>query len=208
MITLITLIKNEQQLDNFKRNLVSLESTFNLGLDILCLVNDKNFYLKVRDYLLLAINRGECRIEYIEGENIKKAKDFITDNNPYVFILDCDYILPMGGIDTLYMNYLEKPNAGFISGMALNFGNAFYWVEDVYDSPYFQGIENIKLKEGLVAVDVSAPRALLTKTYLFKEVYCAENVDGAFDYSFGIKLRRQGYQNYLNTNVKLRQEIK
>lgn len=183
-----------------------MEPDWKLGLDILCLVPNKDLYLQCRDFLLDRVDRGECLVSYVQGEDFKFAIDNLTDKNKYVFLLDNGYILPLGGIGKIYQSYLEKRDAGFISAFATFYGGAFYWVKDIYGYPDYIGIKERTLEKELEEVDIASPRGLMTKTSLFKDIYCSPNIDGGFDYSFGIKLRRQGYQNYVNTKVAMRQE--
>lgn len=207
MVTLITTIKNKNQLESLYRNLVCLEPDRKLGLDFLCLAS-QDLYLECRNKIPALFDGGECIVVSVPDPDFKCAKEYLTDKNKYVFLSSSDYVMSFGCVGKLYRDYLENRDAGFISGMALNFGNAFYWVKDVYGYPDFCGLREKELFNGLNPIDIASPRALMTKTSIFKDVYCSANVDGGFEYSFGIKLRRQGYQNYLDTRVELRQEVK
>ena len=199
MITIITLINNQEDYEVLKRNLVSLETDWDLGLALLCIVSNKELYLEVRNFLLENVNRGECRVVY--GSSLKDGKDYLSDNNSLVFLLNVGVIIPQNTLTRLYKNYVDKPQAGFISGILKEYPIAC-WVKNIYSHPQFVYFNEKEKYDLLMDVDVSACWGLLTKVSLYKELFCTEGLDGYGEYSFGIKLRRQGYKNYVDTGVE------
>lgn len=201
MISVITLISSRSGLEVLKRNLASLEPDWKLGVDLLCIVNDKTLYLECRDYLLTAVDRGECLVVYDDNGKLKSGLEYIWGNNPYVFLLKEGVILPRGTLKRLYKNYLENPNAGFITGDCGEYP-AIWWVKDIYGSPRYVYQNEKPGVQSITEVDVCLDGGLMTKYGLYKDVYCLGELDGYGEYSFGVRLRRQGYQNYINTGVE------
>ena len=199
MITVITSITKQQGFENLQRNLVSFESDWQLGMDILCLVADKQLYLEVRDYLKQNVDRGESLIVYDEG-GLKAGGEYLGNRNEFVFLLDEDTLIPSGHITKLYNNYLDKRGAGFISGIEREFP-CVLWVEDLYAQPRYIW-SNTKDQHGLIEVDTSPVYGILTKANTYKELFCLGDLDSYGSLSYGIRLRRQGYQNYVNTEVE------
>lgn len=205
MITIITIVHFESDFEGLKRNLASLEPDWKLGLNLLCLATNEKIFLECRNFLKENIDRGECLVVYekkAEVEGFKAANGYLNDEG-WVLLLDNAWVLPEGTLEKLYKQTLEIRGPGFISAVAGINENMFLWVKDIYDIPDFIGA-NINELSGMVPIDIAAPRGLLTQTKLFKEVFCTGGIDGAGEFSYGIKLRRQGYQNYLNTEVKMR----
>ena len=199
MISIVNSITKPLGLDNLKRNLVSLETDIHLGINLLCLVNEKNLYLEVRDFLTLAVNWGECLVEYEEDSlGLKNGKKYVTDKDEYVFLLGEDVLIPSGTITKLYEDYLFKKEAGFVAGAVVE-KLPIFWVEDVYsESPEYL---SRSVTDRIVLVDNCRIQGLLTKTDLYKEIFCSDDLPVYGELSYGIKLRRRGYQNYLDTEL-------
>ena len=199
MITIITLVSSRDGFETLKRNLINFEPDWNLGVDLLCLVSDKKLYLECRDFLLDNANRGECRV--VLGDSLKHGREEIEGKNPYIFILGEGILIPFGGLTRLYNTMSDKPQAGFVSGVFKQYP-VVYWVKDIYGSPKYV-YSNEKTNYDLrMSVDVAPVHGLLTKTNLYKELFCMSDLDGYGGYSFGIRLRRQGYKNYVDTGVE------
>lgn len=199
MISLVTIIESESDFDNLKRNLNSLEPDWKLGVDILCLVADEELYPKVRNYLQGVADKGDCLVVF--GEPFfEEVKQYLNDKNEYIFLLGKGTILPSGSLTRLYFDYLLYRGAGFVSG-----AGSYIKVKDFYKE--FVGnkiiLDNSE-PNGIDYVDSCKPKALLTKTNLFKEFW--QDVEDYGEYSYGINLRRKGYQNYIDNRVVLRQE--
>ena len=202
MISIINSITKPSGLDNLKRNLVSLEADIHLGMNLLCRVNEKNLFLEVRDYLLRAVNWGECLVKYEEDSSgLKNGKKYVTGKDEYVFLLGEDVLIPSGAITRLYGDYLLKKEAGFFAG-AVAEKLPIFWVEDVY-SEYPEYLCR-SATDRIVSVDNCRIQGLLTKTDLYKEIFCSEDLPVYGELSYGIKLRRRGYQNYLDTELNYR----
>lgn len=200
MISIVSLVTKTAGFENLKRNLISLEPDWKLGVDILCLVDDKELYLEVRDFLAQSVNRGEVLVVY--DESLKAGKEYLSNKNEFVFLLSEDTLIPGGCLTKLYQDYIEKREAGFISGIDKSFPSVF-WVKDLYGQPKYV-FSNEKDLEGLAEVDTSPIYGLLTRASTYKELFCLGDLDGYGSLSYGIRLRRQGYQNYINTGVAYR----
>lgn len=199
MITIITSVRDTESFNCLKRNLINFEPDWKIGLDLICVVKDEKLFLESRDFLLENVNRGECRI--VLGDSLQSANQYLTDKNPYVFVLAENILIPPGGITKLYENFIQKPRAGFISGVFKEYPTV-YWVRDIYGTPQYIYSNEKEDYDLLMDVDVSMPYGLLTSTQNYKEFFGMSNLEGYGSYSYGIRLRRQGYKNYVNTGVE------
>ena len=201
MISIITFINFKEDFEVLKRNLVSLEPDWGIGVDLLCIVTNKNLFLECRDFLLKNVDRGECLVEYNERATLKSGVEYLNNKNDYVLLLRPGFLIPDGGVAKLYKSFLEKPQAGFIAGRCINLPTA-HWTSNIYGKPeeFFYWRPGFD-EGGLVEVDMDAIQCVLTKADLYREIYCSEDLEDYQGYSYGIKLRRQGYQNYVDTKV-------
>ena len=202
MISVITTITNRKNLKTLQENLVALEADWHLGVDLLCLVGNENLYLEVRDYVASAVDKGEPLVVY-DDKGLKAGQEYLGSRNEYVFLLGENIRIPTGCLTKLMKDFDNKKSAGFIGGVRKELPSV-YWVDDIYGSPHYVYSNEKKDLEGLIEVDVSPVYGLLTKTQLYKELFCLSDLDGYGSLSYGIRLRRQGYKNYLSMEVGLR----
>ena len=201
MITITTILSGRSGFEALKRNLVSLEPDWKIGVDILCVVTDKSLFVECRNFLNENVDKGECLVFYDKDATLKSVGEYLGSRNPLVFILAENVILPIGGLSKLYRNYLEYPDAGFVTGECKDYP-VVRWVRDIYGAPQYI-YSNEKTEYDLFTkIDVCPVLGILTKTHLYKELFCLDNLEGYGSYSYGIRLRRQGYQNYINTGVE------
>ena len=186
MISIIFTISNEAGFNNLKRSIINLEGDYGLGLDILCVVENKDLYIPCRDYLLDNVDEAGVLTTFKEC--------LITESNRYVYLAGQDFIIPFKGITKLYQDYIEIPTAGFIGGKVE--GHSNFWVEDIYKDIRWQEKE---LQGGLVEVDVAPLDSLMTESQNFLNVF--DNTDW---WAYGLSLRKQGYKNYLDTRVEVK----
>lgn len=203
MISVITSVIDRQGFENLERNLISLEPDWNLGMDLLCIVKEENLFEEVGDFLKKGVNRGKCVVVQ-DDKGLKAGGDYLEYKNDYVFLLDNRMLLQSGSITSLQKGFLDNPTAGFIGGLNGN-QPSVYWVKDIYGVPQYIYSEG-DLERGLIEVDTSSVHGILTKTNLFEELFGLSDLDGYGSLSFGIRLRRQGYQNYVDTRVRYREE--
>lgn len=202
MITIITSITSQEGFETLKRSLYNFEPDWKLGLDLLCFVHKQELYLECRNFLLDAVDRGECLVVYEEKKTLKVGREYLSPKNEFVFLLNEGVLVPFGGIGKLYKDYFEKNTAGFICGVEKDIPQVF-WVKDIYGCPQYIYSNNDNLaKNGLVEVDVSNITGMLTKTSLYEELFCYGDLDGYGSLSYGIRLRRQGYKNFIDTRVE------
>lgn len=201
MVTLIYPITRRQSLESLKRSLANLEPDWKLGVDLLCVVKWKNLYTEVRDYLQANVDRGEVLTVYEpDGDPLKRAKEYIGSKNKYVY-LSGEVVIPYNALGKLYRNYIENPNLGFVTGISTDYPLA-YWVEDIYGWSKFIRSNEKNLEGDTIEIDISSPYGMLTKTDLYKELFCMSDLDEYSGYSYGIRLRRQGYKNLLDMRVE------
>lgn len=202
MISVIYPITTKRGTENLKRNLASLEVDRSIGLDFLILVNNQDLFLEVRDF---AVNVDSSLVVYSEQDNLLKvAKEYLTPKNEYVFLANENIILPPTSLVKLYEDFLNNRCAGFISGEFQD-RPTVYWVENVLyyekDPKYIYSNER-KIEGNLIEVDTISVYGLLTRLKLYNEYFCMEDLDRYGGHSFGVRLRRSGYQNYVDTRVK------
>ena len=205
MITLIIPITNRQGYENFKRSLVNLETDWHLGINVVCLVADGNekLLLECKKFLTENIDLGNCLVLHEKGDLYKKASLYIGLSDDYVFLANENVVIPLNAITKLYADYLEYRGAGFITGVFEAYPTV-YWVEDIYEDkdPRYIYSNERPLLDRIVEVDVSATYGILTKSSLYRSLYCLHNHKKYGQLSYGIWLRRQGYKNYIDTTVK------
>ena len=205
MITIVTYISTQQGFENLKKSIINLESDYGLGLNILCIVGEKELYLTCRNWLQMNVDRAGCLTVFYDGDNpLEWSKENLTFNDPYVYLANQNVVIPRGGISLLYSDYVYKPTAGFISGLFAEYPTVC-WVEDIYDvgsERYRWGDKKIH-NDNLAEVDTVYPTGLLTKSLVFRDLFCKTKLEGYDNLSYGIRLRRQGYKNYLDTRVRL-----
>lgn len=204
MITVIYPLTTRKGFEKLKRNLNSLEPDWELGIDFLCIIGDKDLYLEARDYLLERIDRGGCLVSYSESENLLRAGvDLVDSKNKYIYLANENLIMPHGSITKLYKDLLERPEAGFISGVYTKYPSV-YWVKDIYGLPQYIYSNEKPEFAAIMDIDTTTTYGLLTKVDLYKELFSLSDLEGYGSYSYGIRLRRQGYKNYIDTGVQFK----
>ena len=203
MISVIFSITGRQGFENFKETVVhELPDLSRKGVNTLCLVNDKNLYLECRDFLQNAILETEILTHYVEDKNpLVRASDLLAKDK-YVFIVNENIVLPSGALRKLYRAFVEYPFAGFMAGHLTDY-NVEYWVENVY-MDYSPTKRCNKSLTGMVEIDTCIPYAILTKSILFKELFFEKPIGDYGSLSFGVRLRRKGYRNFVLGNVKVK----
>lgn len=200
MVTVIAKISCRRQFENLKLSLPKLEKDWNLGIDFLCVVDNQNLYLEVKDWLIPRIDRGECLVVYNEKQ-FSGLGEYLTNKNDFIFLTNLDCILCEGAITELYGDFIEKPTAGFVSGFASK-ETAICRLEDLYESGkiVFEDFPEEKLAE----TDTSSLYGMLVKKQIYLDFSWAL---ADSEYSFGIELRKKGYKNYIDTSIKYKESI-
>lgn len=189
MITIVSTIYDRSEFDNFKTNMENNLPDLYEKPDVVCIVHDPDLYLDCRNYLLENELVGD-RLTVL-GNSETDLNGLITEKNKYTFILKNNRLLGQGVIDALLTDYTYHPKAGFITGR----GGKEVKMRDIYESS-----EPVEIPEtGVVEIDTANPNAILTRTSVFKE-YLQDN--GLLEQDYGYYLRRKGYINYLDNNIK------
>ena len=136
MISLIIPITTRVGLNNFEKTLVNLETDFNLGLDILCVVRDRRIFLNCRDRLREIVDRGECLVILDESQTLEEVSKALRDKNEFTFLMNENIILPVKCLADLLQVYTEKPTAGLVTGYIKDYPQ-IYWTNDVYLYPKY-----------------------------------------------------------------------
>lgn len=200
MVTLITVLNDKNNLNLLKQNLLAVQSTKQYGLDIICITKDKELYLTCRD-ILMDDEDSESLVIYEKKATLEQAAKYISDKNEYVFLLKEGIKIPFDGLTQLLRDYYINNHAGFISAL-FNSYPIIYKIDDIYGK-----FENYHYKDSweensLVEVDTTPVKAMLTKTKLYKDIFCKDDLVDWKDYSYGVQLRRKGYKNFIDTKIK------
>ena len=145
-----------------------------------------------------SIKSRRQRIADIHNE----IKRFIGKTD-YIFLVEDDTLYHPSTLRKLQEAYSNYPHAGLISGVQVGRWGLKYvglWKTDnVYD---IKRIESLRLGEGTQKIDASGLYCLLTKkeTYMKHEFKHYEDILGP-DVDFGIELRKQGFDNYVDFRV-------
>ncbi len=125
-------------------------------------------------------------------------------NCDYIFLLEDDTLFPTNTLKSLLKSYSERPFAGFISGLQIGrwgFPSIGAWkFDDIYDP---KRINSIEKGAGIEEVDAAGLYCCLVRkeNYLKNDFQPFGEILGP-DVSFGINLRKQGLQNYVDHAIK------
>lgn len=149
----------------------------------------------------VSVRERRNRIAAIHNE----AKEFIPECE-YVFGIEDDTIVPAHALTRLLSGYAAHPYAGFVEGVELGRWGIPYvgaWrADDIYD---LKRIETVMPPEErkLEAIDAGGFYCYLTRRqqYMAHE-YAPFQADSLGpDVNYGLWLRQQGFQNYIDWNV-------
>ena len=163
-----------------------------------------------------SINTRRRRIAAIHNEIRKLIKPC-----EYVFLIEDDGVLPATALGRLLSDYLAHPHAGFIEGVELGrwgIPHVGAWrADDVYDMKRLESVlpHTAEIVDGAMRplgavpdrvveeIDVGGLYACLTRFRLYMDHEFRPYDGCAFgpDVEWGIALRQQGYQNYLDWSV-------
>jgi hypothetical protein len=146
-----------------------------------------------------SITRRRQRIADIHME----MKQYIKGAD-YIFMTEDDTLIPTNTLTKLLSHYQEHPHAGLISGVQIGrwgFDHIGAWVtNDVYEPTKFT---TVKMESGVVKVDATGIYCCMTRfdNYMKFEFEPFENALGP-DVAYGIYLRRQGYENFIDCSIQ------
>lgn len=146
-----------------------------------------------------SIKRRRQRIADIHNE----MKDII-DSCDYIFMIEDDTLIPTNALNNLLIDYADYPQAGFISGVQIGrwgYKHIGAWtVDDIY---FPNKVTSIKDGQETIEVDASGFYCCLVKrdiyhSHVFKPF---QDILGP-DVDFGIEIRKLGYKNYVDYQIK------
>ena len=193
-------ISTKEGFENLKRNIINLaEDLRNNNNSMVCIVSNKDLLSEISKFLQDYFDDSECLVIFSERSlPLKDSLEYLTDE--FVFVANEFLYLPLNIISRLYANYLKFPKAGFVAGYFTEYPIG-YWVDDIYSKTPKIIYSNEKELEDLQEVDiVLPPYGLLTRTANFKDLFFRGEIVGA---EYGLRLRQQGFKNYVDTNIKL-----
>ncbi len=146
-----------------------------------------------------SVMRRRQRISDIHNE----IKQYINSSD-YVFLIEDDTIFPRNALTKLLEHYNTYPYAGVISTVELGrWGYCHIGAWEVNDVYSINEIKSPKLGSGIQKIDATGLYCciLKTKTYLEHEFKPFEKAMGP-DFNLGIELRKAGYTNYVDYDLK------
>lgn len=202
MVTVICKITSALGFENLKKTITHLEYDQHLGVNLLCLVNDKQLFLNMRDYCQEAYDIGQHLVVFDDGDI--DIKNLLTGSDEYVLVLNENVVLPRCAISDFYDVYKQDKNAGLVTGDFVEY-NIPYWTEDFYSNVLNSSSrEEHRINNEIIEIDTTPIFAILTKIELYTELSLETPLEGLGSSSYGIRLRRLGYRNYMTTKVSLR----
>ena len=209
MLTLILPITTEDGFKNLKKSLEKILPTIQTDTYLLCLTNQAELYPKCRNLLPEVFDGLETPAGhkyltiYIENQDtnlLLEAKKYLDEKSGYTFLYNENIILPPDTISNLMNLYSYHPNAGFVSGHFAEYPITYNF-KDIYDVTS----DRIKWDEidltDRIRVDTTIPYGMLTKTKSFVDLFTVKQ-DALASLAYGLNLRRAGYENYIDTNLK------
>lgn len=191
---MLALVSSQEEMERLKQSVANYTSA--RYYKVLCVTNNDNLYVELRNYFAEVLGEGRYLVEFLEKENLSfdDGKLFIL-RAKYIFLWDNQTVLSDGVVSHLIDAYSSHSKAGLIA--ANNLGGLYYEKSNLYeeDSP----CSEVKIEGRFVAFDVSNEKNFIT-TYQMFSSYEFE-LGSVFDY--GLTLRKMGYSNYLDTTAKI-----
>lgn len=195
----VMLIENQEAFEGFKQTLANFSWQNPYGL--LCITNDKDLYLPIREYLdsLMLLGEKETLVIY-------EQKSFLTFNDVKQYINHAtnlilwDSRIPISstGIRTLMEAYTIHFSAGLITGRGNTNEEICFNIDDIYAKEVSaSGIKDTK--DRFIDIDTLTKGTLITKYY---GLFIDFDFDNHSIYEYGIELRKLGYKNYYDKEVK------
>jgi len=146
-----------------------------------------------------SVRRRRRRIAEIHNE----VKVFIQ-NADYIFLTEDDTLLPTTALKKMMNHYLSQPHMGLVSGVQIGrwgYDHIGAWLFDDVYSP--TKAISVPLEKEFLKVDATGLYCCLTqaKLYMQFEFEPFEDALGP-DVAFGLWLRQQGYQNFIDYSIK------
>lgn len=207
MISIIYPVPGERELEILKRTIVNLELDWRLGLEIICVVWTESVRKVVRDFLDENVGVRTGKVVMYEGHEPYKQCEALSDESEFVFLSPAR--IPWACVSRLYEDFKKKPKAGLITGVNIDCGGAFpNEVDNLYsNAPKLVNVRKNSDTDELEEIGTAPLMGIMTKTKTFKELIGLEDLPCCGVYSYGIRLKRQGYQNWQDKNVRYREEV-
>ena len=179
---------------------------------------NQDLYVKVRNFTQSSKFNERLTIHFDDNSGptersistrrrrIAMLHEFTKEHLPdgYVLGLEDDTLFPINTLKKLQQAYLDNPYIGFVQGVQVGrWGTPYigaFVVDDIYNP---KKINSLLPKTGMQPIDAGGFYCYMTKSQHFKE-HDYENFDGVLgpDVNFGIALRQQGFQNYIDWSLQ------
>lgn len=122
----------------------------------------------------------------------------------FLFLTEDDTLLPLNALPILYENYIERAPVGFVSGIQIGrwgfMSLGSYVADDVYNPSLFT---SSLIESGVTNIDAAGFYCCLVKQEQYKS-HTFEPFHKILgpDVTFGLSLRQQGLENYINHDIK------
>lgn len=146
-----------------------------------------------------SVRRRRRRIAEIHNE-VK----VLIQNADYIFLTEDDTLVPTNALKKLMNHYLARPHMGLVSGVQIGrwgYDHIGAWLFDNVYEP--SKAISVPLENEVLPVDATGLYCCLTdaKHYLKFNFEPFEDALGP-DVAFGLWLRQQGYQNFIDYSIK------
>lgn len=222
MITIILPISRDTFLDRLFASLELLKCDRS-STNLLVIVDGKpDLYVKVRNKVQDTKFREKLTIHFksehkLRHYDVMARRLRISDihNEIKQHIWACDYVMgieddtlvPPNALEKLLKNFTNNPHAGFIEGVELGRWGVPYvgaWrFDDIYEPTKIRSI--LKVKPGDVEkIDAGGFYCFMSKldTYETHDFKPFDNNALGPDVNYGIQLRRQGYENFVDWSIR------
>lgn len=191
------LIETIEAFENMRQTLANFGQSTECG--ILCITNNQNLYISIRKHVNgLGMSTEKTLVEYLEKPNLNfnDAKSYINQVNN-IILWDSIQQISSLGIEFLIQAYTIHPNAGMIVGGKFPNEETYFDIKDIYSREIIA--TSTKNSSGRFNnIDTLTKGTLITKKSVFEKF----DFDEHSIYEYGIGLRKLGYKNYYDKEVK------
>lgn len=211
MLAICAKVTTESGLITLCRNLNRNEGGIIYNTSLVVAASE-NMYLAVRNRMdaffdSLEMNSGNVLVilakktGYIDWFESVKTKT----NEEYLCILNENVVLRDDAVGQIMYDYGVYRTAGLISGLRVDIENELK-VDNIYNPSVFYEYDYRSIG-GLESVDTAGLDFIVTKKTLTDGFDFTKIKDRKDSRNYGLYLRRLGYQNYVDSEIKLTSEV-
>lgn len=199
MISLICRVNNQRQMRTLEKTLSNFEADKDTLRAVYCVCNEEMLEPCTKYYERFKAS-DDRTFKVIEGGFLSASGSAKTD---LVFLMNNEVVIPAGGLTELYRIWLLKPTLGFVTGRFMEYAPICKVADCYAEAPEFSAEYELG-NENLAEIDVYPTYGMLTPTNLYEELFCLSELPNYRGLSYGARLKRLGYGNYLLSNLEYR----